>query len=183
MTNLELDAKFQSLVKTERKITREILDLIHLAEQQRLPQERGFKDTYDWLIRGHGYSGGAANRRIQASRLLKDVPEIAKQVEDGSLNLTTLWQTQKAIRAQQKACGQKISTSEKRAALKKVEGKTSQAAERAVAMLIRKQSELVQVGTNLKSITSIHEQKAAPTIPLICALSAVDITNGWLKKN
>lgn len=130
MTNLEIDSQLALRVKTERKITREILELISLAEHQRLPQERGFKDTYDWLIRGHGYSGGAANRRIQASRLLHEVPEIAGKVENGNLNLTTLWQTQKAIRAQQKVTGQKVTASEKQEAVNKIEGKTSEAAER-----------------------------------------------------
>src|SRR4051812_4558889 len=107
MTNLEIDSKMSGLVKTERKITREILELILLAEHQRLPLERGFKDTYDWLIRGHGYSGSAANRRIQAARLLRELPEVAEKVQNGQVNLTTLWQTQKAIRAQQKATGRK----------------------------------------------------------------------------
>lgn len=130
MTNYELDVKFAALVKSERKITREILENICLAEHQRLPQELGFKDTYDWLIRGHGYSGSAANRRIQAARLLRAVPEFAARVEDGSLNLTTLWQTQKAIRSQQNSSGEKISVAAKREALEKVLGKTSEAAER-----------------------------------------------------
>lgn len=130
MTNLEIDEQMSVLIKTERKITRQILELIQAAEHQRLPLERGFKDTYDWLIRGHGYSGSAANRRIQASRLLRDMPEIASKVESGSVNLTTLWQTQKAIRAQQKSTGKKITLTEKKAAILKIEGKTSTVAER-----------------------------------------------------
>lgn len=130
MTNQEIDRQMHHLVKSERKITREILDLIQQAEHQRLPLERGFKDTYDWLIRGHGYSASAANRRIQASRLLKELPEAAAKVETGQLNLTTLWQAQKTIRAQQKATGKKVTKQEKQAALAKIEGKTSECAER-----------------------------------------------------
>ncbi len=130
MTNLEIDAEMTLSVKSERKITLHILELINLAERQRLPLERGFKDTYDWLIRGHGYSGGAANRRIQAARLLRDVPEVVPKVESGQVNLTTLWQAQKAIRAQQKTTGKKVSFSEKKMAIVKIEGKTSEVAER-----------------------------------------------------
>jgi hypothetical protein len=77
LTNLQIESRMIVLVKSERKITREILELIRLAEHQRLPEELGFKDTYDWLIRGHRYSGGAAHRRVQAARLLRDVPEVA----------------------------------------------------------------------------------------------------------
>lgn len=130
VTNQEIDTQMQILVKSERKITREILELIQRAEHQRLPLERGFKDTYDWLIRGHGYSASAANRRIQASRLLSEIPEAAAKVESGQLNLTLLWQAQKVIRAQRKTTGQKVSRHEKMAALAKIEGKTSEVAER-----------------------------------------------------
>ena len=125
-----IDTRMQTLAKSERKTTREILELIVEAENERWPQLRGYKDTYDWLIRGHGYSGGAANRRIQAARLLNVLPEVAHKVEMGTVNLTTLWQTQRTIRAEQKATNKKISVSEKREALKKIEGKTSEAAER-----------------------------------------------------
>lgn len=134
MNNRELDLKFGAVVKTERKITLEILEMIRLAEHQRLPLELGFQDTYDWLIRGHGYSGSAANR-IQAARLLNAVPEAAPQVETGALNLTTLWQTQKAIRTQQKASGEKVSVEQKREALSKISGKTSEAAARELNLI------------------------------------------------
>lgn len=144
MTNHELDLKFGTVVKSERKITREVLELIRLAEHRRLPQELGFRDTYDWLIRGHGYSGGAANRRIQAARLLREIPEVAAHVESGSLNLTTLWQTQRAIRAQQKASGRKVTAAAKREALSKIAGKTSEAAERELHSLFPESERFVE---------------------------------------
>ena len=135
MNNIEIDEKLTQLVKSERKITREILELIVKAEQQRLPQERGFKDTYDWLIRGHGYSGGAANRRIQAARRLKEIPEAAEKVESGDINLTTMWQANRTIRAQQKSTGVKVTLVQKKEALKRIEGKTSEVAEKELLTL------------------------------------------------
>src|SRR4051812_3078819 len=112
MTNVEIDTEISLQVKTERKITRRILELVLLAENQRLPEERGFKNIYDYLIRGQGYSGPAANRRVQAARLLRKVPEVAEKIESGSVNLTTLWQTQKTICEQQKKTGQKVTLDE-----------------------------------------------------------------------
>ena len=135
MTNLEIDQQMHQLVKSERKITRQILELIVQAEHQRLPLERGFKDTYDWLIRGHGYSASAANRRIQAARLLREIPEVATKVESGELSLTSLWQTQRTIRAQQKATGQRVTRQEKQAALEQIEGLTSESTERTLHTL------------------------------------------------
>ena len=109
--------------------------MINLAELQRLPEERGFKSTHDWLIKGHGYSGGAANRRVQAARLLREVPDAAEKVEDGSLNLTTLWTAQKTIQAQQKASGEKVSTEKKREALERINDMTEAKAEQELNIL------------------------------------------------
>ena len=73
MTNSEISEKFSSLVKTERKITLEILQLINLVEDRKLHLERGFGSLHDWLIKEHKYSESAANRRIQAARVLRSV--------------------------------------------------------------------------------------------------------------
>ena len=47
MTNEQIEITIKEKVKSERKITREILELIVLAERRRLPEERGFKSTHD----------------------------------------------------------------------------------------------------------------------------------------
>ena len=44
----------------------------------------------DYLIKELKYSEGAARRRLQSARLLKDIPEIAQKILDGSLSLTNL---------------------------------------------------------------------------------------------
>ncbi|MGZ6469463.1 MAG: hypothetical protein ACXWQJ_19325, partial [Bdellovibrionota bacterium] len=61
MTNEELEFRFSRLVKSERKITLEILTLLREAERRRHYLGMGFSTLYDWLTRGHGYSQGAAN--------------------------------------------------------------------------------------------------------------------------
>ena len=122
MTVIEIDTNTARAAEVERKSIRQVLEWIVLAEQERVPQELGYKNTYDWLITRHKYSGGAANRRIQAARLLKDVPEVAIKIETGALTLTTMWQAQKFMR------GQKAAT--KRQVLQKLENKTSEQVER-----------------------------------------------------
>jgi 5-methylcytosine-specific restriction endonuclease McrA len=135
MNHHELDRRMGILVKSERKITNKGLQTICLAECQQTPLALGYKDTRDWLIRGHGYSEPAANRRVQAAQLLNDVPEISEKIEQGKVNLTTLSQTQRTLKAQQKATGQKVSIEEKKVALDKIEGKRSREVEKELEAL------------------------------------------------
>src|SRR5262249_13722731 len=124
MTNDQINLRMTTILKSERKITKEVLQLIILAELQRIPKEKAFKDTHDWLIREHGYSGPATNRRVQAARLMREVPEAGDKIAEGGVNLTTMWQTQRTIASFQKVTGKKVTTSEKRTAIQQIEGKT-----------------------------------------------------------
>src|SRR5271170_6205936 len=98
MTIEEINLAMACEVGVERGATLRILNLINRAEKQRLPLERGFKSTHAWLILEHRYSESAANRRIQAARLLKLVPAVAGKIAAGSVNLTTLTKAQSMIR-------------------------------------------------------------------------------------
>lgn len=58
----------------------------------------GYDGMYSYLTKGLGFSDGAAYRRLQSARLLKQLPEVAKKVEDGALNLSQLTQVQKCLK-------------------------------------------------------------------------------------
>jgi 5-methylcytosine-specific restriction endonuclease McrA len=134
MTNQELEVKLKSLTREERRITNEILHLIGLADERRLYLERGYPSLFEWL-RSYGYSEGAANRRIQAARVLRAVPEVSRKLADGEVNLTTLAKAQSVMRAQEKATGQRLSAQDKAAAIAEIEGKSTEQAERALLSL------------------------------------------------
>ena len=130
MTNRELESRMDTLVRSERKITNEILTLIHEAEKRRLYIEEGFSSTHDWLIRKYGYSQSAANRRVQASRLLNSVPEVTAKLMDGKVNLTTLTQVQSTIRREERRSGERISSRTKQELVEKIEGKSADETQR-----------------------------------------------------
>jgi 5-methylcytosine-specific restriction endonuclease McrA len=134
MTNQELELKLKSLTQEERRITNEILRLINLADERRLHLERGYPSLFEWL-RSYGYSEGAANRRIQAARVLRAVPQVAEKLTNGEVNLTTLAKAQSVMRAQGKATGQKLSAQDKAAAIAKIERKSTEQTERALLSL------------------------------------------------
>lgn len=129
---MELENKLRTLVHDERRLTNEILHLINLAEKRKLFLERGFSSLFEWLTKTYNYSEAAAQRRIQAARLLKVVPEISQKIENGSVNLTTLAKTQSLIRLQEKTTGINLSAEAKSELVQSIENKSTLLAERAL---------------------------------------------------
>jgi hypothetical protein len=129
MANQELEHKLKSLTREERRITNEILHLIGLADERRLYLERGHPSLFEWL-RSYGYSEGAANRRMQAARVLRVVPQVSEKLASGEVNLTTLAKAQSLMRAQEKATGLQLSAQDKATAIAKIEGKSTEQTER-----------------------------------------------------
>ena len=96
--NDELILRMQKLVRTERKVMH--LVLLHIAEieSRKMYADLGFDGMYSYLTQGLGYSESAAYRRLQSARLLRQVPSVAENIEDGSLNLSQLTQVQKCLK-------------------------------------------------------------------------------------
>ena len=78
----------KQLVRDEHALTSRILHHLHEIERRRLYSDLRYASLYDYAIKELGYSEGAAYRRIQAARLLRQVPELDKKIESGLINLT-----------------------------------------------------------------------------------------------
>ena len=124
MNAYQFNTKFSDKVKTERKITNEILRDILFAEERKFHLELGFSSLCDWLTKGHGYSGSSAQRRIQAARLLKSVPMISEKLESGVTNLTTIARAQSVFMAKEKL-GEKLSHQDKVQVIEQLEQKST----------------------------------------------------------
>lgn len=133
LTNDNLLTAVRSLLKEERRITREILDHINEVARRRLYADLGFSSIFDWLVKDLGYSESAAYRRMQAARVLQAVPEAAAKIESGALGLTVLSKVQTLIRADEKRTGERISIQEKSEILSKVESCSGREAEHRLA--------------------------------------------------
>ncbi|MBC7690999.1 MAG: hypothetical protein H7222_04470 [Methylotenera sp.] len=85
LNSSELISRTMTLVAEERRITLALIE--HLAEisRRRVYAELGYSSLWDFATRELGLSEGAAQRRIQAMRLLRDVPEAAEALESGRL--------------------------------------------------------------------------------------------------
>lgn len=94
----ELDQRIKTLSQKERELLHEILLTIKEIDSRKTYLELGFGSLFDYLVQGVGYSEGSAQRRIDAARLLREIPEIADQIQSGELKLNQISMIQKAAR-------------------------------------------------------------------------------------
>lgn len=146
MNAIEINSQMSRLVKSERKITLEILGLVNICFARRFYLELGFSSVFDWLVTGHGYSESAAQRRIQAAKLLRLAPEVAEKIESGSVNLTTLARTQTFIQTHEKISGDAVTVADRSKLIKKIENQTAREAEKSLSILLPEAAEILEMG-------------------------------------
>ena len=133
LSNNDLISRFGKLVQTERKITHLVLECIAEIDFRKIYLEKAYPSLYEFLTSGYGYSPSAALRRIESARLVQEIPEICKKIEEGALNLSQVSKVQQAIRNVQKLENRKVPTLEKIDLLKKIEFTTQYQAEVIIA--------------------------------------------------
>jgi len=114
-----LDQKLKALVKTERKITHEILLIIQTLDLTKSYRELGYSSLYEYLTKEIGYSEGAAQRRISSARLMKEVPSVEQELQTGELNLSQVSLAQVAFKQEN------LNSEKKEKILKKLKNKST----------------------------------------------------------
>lgn len=130
ITSHEFAKKLGAMIREERRLTTEILQMISQASQRHVYLDLGYGSLFDWLTQYYGYSNAAAQRRIEAARLLKSVPEVTTLIQQGRINLSTLSRAQSTLRAQERATSKVISREEKRKIVEALADKSSDEAAR-----------------------------------------------------
>ncbi|MEK2690608.1 HNH endonuclease [Bdellovibrio sp. GT3] len=125
LSNEELTGRLEKLAHSERKITHLVLNHINEMESRRLYAELGFDSMFRYLTRHLKYSEDAAYRRLSAARILKQAPQVAEKLENGTLTLTQLTQVQNALKLEAKINPNTTSVSLLPTVLEKIESKTS----------------------------------------------------------
>jgi hypothetical protein len=90
LSDKELLAATERLVQEERSLITEVLRHLREIETRKLYSELGCKSLFDYAVKKLGYAEAQAFRRINAMRLLKDLPEIEQKIDQGVINLTSL---------------------------------------------------------------------------------------------
>ena len=133
LSDPDLLTSTKTAVESERKATTVVLHCLREVERRRVFVEQGHSSLHDYCMRGLGYSGGAAFRRISAMRLLKDLPELEQKIERGELSLSAASSAQTVFHSRQKS-SKALNRSEKLGVLEQLTGKSRREAE---AVLIK----------------------------------------------
>lgn len=126
LSNNELEERLKDLVQKERRLLHVILEHIREVDSRRLYLEKAYSSIYEYLTKELHYSGSAAMRRLEAARLLRDVPQVASRIQEGSLNLSQIGELSRAIKEKEKIIGDKITSLQKQELVEMVSGKTTQ---------------------------------------------------------
>jgi len=93
------------VVGQEKKATLEVLRYLRKVESEKVYLKLGYSSLFDFCTSYLKYSEGAAQRRIQATRLLNDlgksdskrVKAVEEKIQDGRLNLSQLSAAQRVF--------------------------------------------------------------------------------------
>ena len=146
LSNASLISNFTSLVHQERKITTQVLECIAEIDRRKLYVEKGFSSLFDFLVRDHGYSPGAAMRRVDGARLLCELPEVAEKFESGALTLSQANQIQRAAREMKKS-DTPLSIEDKQELIVQVEHASKKETEKIIAAALHLPLQAVQKET------------------------------------
>jgi hypothetical protein len=165
MTDFELEEKLRSLVQKERRITQEILELIREAERRSLHLIRGYPSLYEWLVSAYGFSRAAAYRRVQAAKLISEVPAVREKMLAGELNLTTVAQLQSAVRKEEKRIGEKFGADLKQELVSRIEKKSPEETAKILTkhfpeVVVKKESLRVVAMEHSRLVVTLEEKDA-----------------------
>ena len=73
LSDFQLNEKVKDLAQEERNLTQHIIEHIAEVDRRKLFLRRGYDSLFSYLVSEIKYSQGAAQRRIDASRLLQKV--------------------------------------------------------------------------------------------------------------
>ena len=166
MSDDQFESYSDKLVRTERKITKRVLDMINECIRRRHYAKMNCDSIFTWLTKCRGYSNQMADRRLKAASLLRAVPEVAQKIQGAEVNLTTLSQLQHAIRKEEKRTGARLKPEQKRELVAKIENQTSDKAAQILAQefpeAVKTDERVTRVSAELSKSTMYftNEQKA-----------------------
>jgi len=132
ITDTEILQRLERLTRSERKLTHLILWHILEVDERKLYMKLNYDSLYKYLTQHLGYSESAAYDRLQAARVLKQVPEVSLKIENGSLKLTQLVKVEQSLK-QEKRLGHVVDPKTTAELIHKLENKNTYDTEKIIA--------------------------------------------------
>ncbi len=108
LSDRDLLQQTQQLVQKERALLSEILQHLKEVERRKLYSDLGHGSLFEYCLRELKYSEAQAGRRLQALKLIRELPQVEAQIASGALNLTHICQAQSFFKHLQKAGGKSL---------------------------------------------------------------------------
>ncbi len=98
LSKIELLLSAEEAVKTERQSTVQVIRHFREIERRRLYLEKGYSSLFEMAVSHFGFSRAGAQRRINFMRLVRDMPEVEEQIQNGKLTLSAAASVQSFFR-------------------------------------------------------------------------------------
>ncbi len=130
LTDQELLCSIQNAYRTEREAENNMLRHLEEVGRRRLFSSLKFTSLFDYAVRGLGYSGDEAQRRISAMRMTREIPEIEEKLENGSISLTHIGIAQRLFNHEEKVHQRTFTPEEKLEIIEKIENTSTRDAQK-----------------------------------------------------
>ena len=160
LSDNDLIAKTQSLAQAERELLSELLWHLKEIERRRLFCKFKCGSLYDYCTKILKYSEDQAYRRIQAARLLNEIPALESKIENGSLSLSNLASAAIHLRMAEKSIGRRLSASEKASVIAKVENLSARDAKATLDQIAKGPSHLLHAKNISERTEALYTFKA-----------------------
>ena len=183
VSDKNLLSKTKELAATERQHLTLVLHHLREVGRRKLFSDLRYASLFEYAVKELKYSEGQAGRRIQAMRLIQELPEVEAKIESGELNLTHVSMAQSFFRAADKSSPQRMSTAEKIEILERFENKTSREAEKILVQLqptfaLPKESERVidEVHSEVKFVMDEELRKELDEVKALLGAKALGLS-------
>jgi hypothetical protein len=132
LKDTELMDQFKNLVDRENRLTAEIVDYIKEISTRRL-YLKNHSSLFDFLTKEMGYSNASAQRRIDAAKMMKDLPQTKVALASGELNLSQAAMVEQMFRFKKKQDpGCELTMEDKARCLDAIKNKTTENSQQAL---------------------------------------------------
>jgi hypothetical protein len=125
----ELHRLTECAAQSEQAATLHLLEHLNEVERRRLYAKRSFPSLFEY-VRSLGYSEAQSSERVNAARLIRELPEVKEKLEMKTLSLTTASQLQRFFRADKKVVRETRAHEEKLKLIEECENKSKREIER-----------------------------------------------------
>ena len=116
-------------VARERESTITVIEYLEEIESRRLYSKYGYSTLWEFVVKELGYDSGSAQRRINAARMSRVVPEVKEALTSSALCLTTVSMIEQFTKNERKQGIKTYSAAEKKELLDQVAHKSTRETE------------------------------------------------------